>query len=227
MGIAGRRRSDAGAHRHRPFSHNERSPLPALAFDERDDFGEGRAGGEDLAYAQPLELGGIVGRNRPAAEKHDVARVLLAQLFDDQREERHVGAGEDREADPVGVFLDRGLDDLFGGLKEPGVDHFHPRVAQCARYHLGATVVSVESGFGDDDAERAFGAHDSRPSRSRSRLSSRASFNIVRTTSRVVRTSRPNTRDRRTQGIFSMVRRTTTAPARSPRQNTARSVYRP
>ncbi len=75
-----------------------------------------------------------------------------AQLFDDQWEERHVRAGENREADAVGILLNRGLDDLLGRLKEAGVDDLHSRVAQRACDHFGAAVVPVETGFSDDDA---------------------------------------------------------------------------
>ena len=77
---------------------------------------------------------------------------LRAQTVHDPRHERHVGAREDRDSDRVGVFLDRRLDDLLGGLMEAGIDHLHAGVAQGARDDLGAAVVSIEAGLGDDDA---------------------------------------------------------------------------
>ena len=67
--------------------------------------------------------------------------------------ERHVGAGEDRQADRVGVLLDDGLDDLLGRLVQPGVDDLHARVAQRPGDDLRAAVVPVEAGLGDDDAD--------------------------------------------------------------------------
>ena len=48
--------------------------------------------------------------------------------FEDPGDERHVCTGEDRDADGVGVLLDRGLDDLLRRLVQAGVDHFHAGV---------------------------------------------------------------------------------------------------
>jgi hypothetical protein len=39
-----------------------------------------------------------------------------------------VRAGQDRDADRVGVLLDRGLDDLLRRLVEAGVDDLHPGI---------------------------------------------------------------------------------------------------
>ena len=49
----------------------------------------------------------------PHRDDH-VVGALFAQQLDDAGHERHVGAGEDREADRVGVLLDHGLGDLLG-----------------------------------------------------------------------------------------------------------------
>ena len=49
----------------------------------------------------------------PPDGHHHVIGVLLAQQLDDARHQRHVGAGQDREADRVGVLLQHGLDDLL------------------------------------------------------------------------------------------------------------------
>ena len=43
--------------------------------------------------------------------------------------------------------------DLLRGLPQPGVDHFHARVAQRAGDHLGATIVAVEPRLRDDDSD--------------------------------------------------------------------------
>ena len=61
-------------------------------------------------------------------------------------------AREDRDPDGVGILLDRRLDDLLGGLMEAGVDHLHARVAEGAGDDLGAAVVPVETGLGDNHA---------------------------------------------------------------------------
>ena len=74
----------------------------------------------------------------------------LAQQLDEPGEQRHVRAGQHREADGVGVLLDRGLDDLLRRLVQAGVDDLHAGVAQRAGDDLGAAVVPVEAGLGDD-----------------------------------------------------------------------------
>ena len=78
-----------------------------------------------------------------------------AQELDDLGDQRHVGAGEDREADRVGVLLDHGRGDLLGRLVQAGVDDLHAGVAERAGDDLGAAVVAVEAGLGDDDADLA------------------------------------------------------------------------
>src|SRR5436190_17224131 len=74
------------------------------------------AGGEHLGHAELLELGYVLGRDRAAHRDEHVLDSLLAQQLDHAWHERHVGAGEDRQADRVGVLLDDGLHDLCGGL---------------------------------------------------------------------------------------------------------------
>ena len=59
-----------------------------------------------------------------------------------------------READRVGVLLDRGLGDLLGRLVQPGVDDLEPRIAERAGHDLGAAVVPVEPGLRDDHSIR-------------------------------------------------------------------------
>ena len=74
------------------------------------------------------------------------------------REQRHVRAGQDRQADRVGVLLDGGLDDLLGRLVQAGVDDLDAGVAQRAGDHLRAAVVPVEARLGDDHPD-AFVRH--------------------------------------------------------------------
>ncbi len=52
-------------------------------------------------------------------------------------------AGEDRKADHVDVFLQRGVRDHLGRLAQAGIDHFHPGIPQRAGDDLGAPVVPV------------------------------------------------------------------------------------
>ena len=42
----------------------------------------------------------------------------------------HVRAGQDRQADDVGIFLQRGADDLLRRLAQAGVDDLHAGIAQ-------------------------------------------------------------------------------------------------
>src|SRR5215211_5650342 len=84
--------------------------------DPVDDRLGGRAGGEDLRDAEPLQLDDVGLRHDAAAEHHDVLGAPFPQQFQDAGEEGHVCAGEHRESDAVGVLLDRGLHDLLRGL---------------------------------------------------------------------------------------------------------------
>ena len=68
-------------------------------------------------------------------------------------------AGENRQADGVDIFLHRRGDDLLGRLTQSRVDHFHPRVAQCAGDDFRAAIVSVQAGLGDQHADLLL-AHD-------------------------------------------------------------------
>ena len=96
----------------------------------------------------------------PPKTTMSVAFCLLEQL-EHPAELRHVRAGQDGQPDRVGVFLQRRGDDLLRRLVQPGVDDLDSGVAQRTRHDLGAAVVPVQAGLGDDDPDLA---HDSRPS---------------------------------------------------------------
>src|SRR4051812_34294940 len=113
---------------------------------------------EELGDADLLELGDVGVGDDAAAEHHDLAQAPLPQELHHAREERHVGAREQRQADGVGVLLQDGLRDLLGRLVQPGVDHLEPTVAQCPGDDLGAAIVTVEAGFRDDDSVPALHA---------------------------------------------------------------------
>ena len=112
-----------------------------------------RAGREHLGDALALQLRGVLGRDRAADDDEHVLGAVLAQAVEDLRHERHVRAGEDRDADGVGVLLHRRLDDLLGRLVQAGVDHLHAGVAERAGDDLRAAIVSVETGLRDDDSD--------------------------------------------------------------------------
>ena len=126
----------------------------AATFDRRNSTISpvGAPGVKTAATPLLLQLLGVLGRNRPAEHDQHVLGTVLAQPVEDARDERHVRAREDRDADRVRVLLDRGLDDLLRCLVEAGVDHLHTRVAERPGDDLGAAVVSVEAGLGDDHA---------------------------------------------------------------------------
>ena len=73
-----------------------------------------------------------------------------------------MGAREHRQADRVGVLLQRGLGHLLGGLVQAGVDDLEPGVAQRPGDDLDPPVVAVEPGLGDDDSIGAQHARDTK-----------------------------------------------------------------
>ena len=79
-------------------------------------------------------------------------RPRAAQLLHDPREQRQVGARQQRQPDGVGVLLQHRLGDLLGRLVQAGVDDLEPGVAQRPRDRSCAPVVAVETGLGHDDA---------------------------------------------------------------------------
>src|SRR5687768_14337379 len=126
-------------------------PLPDVV----DDRLRSRAGAEEAAAAHFLELGHVLPADDPAAGQEDPFHPLLAHELEDAREERHVGARQDRQRDHVDVFLERGLDDLLGRLVEPRVDDLHPRVPEGRRDHLRSAIVPVQAGLADQHADLA------------------------------------------------------------------------
>ena len=116
---------------------------------------ERRAGREDPGDAQRFEPGDVVVGDDPADQQQHVLAALGLEEVDDARDEHEVGTREQREPEGVGVFLDDRLDDLLGRLVQTGVDDFEARVAQGAGDDLGAAVVPVKTGLGDDDSVRA------------------------------------------------------------------------
>jgi hypothetical protein len=56
--------------------------------------------------------------------------------------------GHDRKSYHVHGFLDRGLHDHFNGLVKSGVDNFHSCIFESMSYHFGASVMTVQTGFG-------------------------------------------------------------------------------
>jgi epoxide hydrolase-like predicted phosphatase len=115
-----------------------------------DDLLGGGAGGEDGGDPGRPELVEVVVGNDPANDDRDVA-AALANLVDDERGERHVGAGEHGQPDRVDVLVDRSGGDRLGRLEQPGVDDLVPGVAQDPGDNFDPPVVAVEADLGDQD----------------------------------------------------------------------------
>src|SRR4030066_99445 len=90
-----------------PWNSRRSTPLLRnVLFHPAHDVGERRARGEDLGQTLLFEDGDGVLRDGAAAEHHDVAGVALPQDFGHPWEQRHVGAGEQGEADSTHVLLE-------------------------------------------------------------------------------------------------------------------------
>ena len=114
----------------------------------------GAPGVKTSRHAQPLELVGVLRRDRAADDDEDITRVVLAETLYDPRHQRHVRARENRDPDRVRVLLDRGLDDLLRRLVEARVDDLHAGVAQRPRDDLRSPIVPVQPGLRDHDPNR-------------------------------------------------------------------------
>ena len=80
------------------------------------------------------------------------SRPCSLQQLAHAREQRHVRAAQDRQADDVDVFLDGGGGDHLRRLVQSGIDDFHAGVAERGGDDLGAAIVSVEAGLGNEYA---------------------------------------------------------------------------
>ena len=116
-------------------------------FVDRDERG---AGGKELGDTDLFELGDIGDGDDSTAEHHHFIESPLPEELEDTGKERHVRAGEQREADGIGIFLQGGLGDLLRRLVQTGVDHLEAAVSEGAGDDLGTAVVTVQTRFGDD-----------------------------------------------------------------------------
>jgi Zn-dependent protease with chaperone function len=121
------------------------------------DLRDRRAGAEDLGDARRAQGLDVVVRDDPADRDQDVAHAAFGEQLHDPRHQRHVGTRQDGQADHVDVLLERCRGDHLGRLAEAGVDDLEPFVAQAAGEDLGAAIVAVEAGLGDEHLERAIG----------------------------------------------------------------------
>ena len=120
----------------------------------RDDLPDRRAHAVDGAHAQAGQGRDVLGRDRAPDHQRDVIHPGRLLCLADLPGQRDVHAGQDRDADHVGVLgLGRG-DDLPGGLAQPEVDDLGAGVAQRHRDDLHAAVMAVQPRFGQHDSHR-------------------------------------------------------------------------
>ena len=98
-----------------------------------------------------MSRGGIVPPTNTAISSPQPAALSPAITF---AVNGRCAPGQDTQPDRVDILVDRGVDDLLGAAAKPGVDHFHPGVAQRVDDNLGAAVVTVEARLGDHHANR-------------------------------------------------------------------------
>ena len=129
-------------------------------------------------WSAPMSSGGMI----PPPVTSTSGRPMDSRRCAHPGEERHVRAGENREAHDIHVFLHRRGGDHLRRLVQAGVDHLHAGVAQRGGHDLGAAVVSVEPGLGDEHTDRArqragwWSYHLNRSRAARPRTDARASL---------------------------------------------------
>src|SRR6185295_20296157 len=99
---------------------------------------------------QFFELGDVGLRHDAPDDDRDVD-AASACFVDDEGRECHVRTRQHRQPDRVDIFVDSGCGDGRRCLKQAGVDHFVPGIAQDAGDDLDATIVTVETDLGDQD----------------------------------------------------------------------------
>lgn len=97
-------------------------------------------------------------RNDPATEYDDIRRVTIRQLVDHLWEEGVVCTRKRRKTNCIDIFLNCSLRYLRWCLMQTRIDHLEPGVAEGTSNDFGAAIVSVETGFGDEDSS----GHDRR-----------------------------------------------------------------
>jgi len=104
---------------------------------------------KNRGHSQPFQLRGIFIRYDAAYDDQYVGQLLLFKTFHHARHDGVVRSGKNGQADDLHIFLKRGIDDHFRGLPETSIDNLHTGIPQRSSDYLGAPVVSVEAGFGD------------------------------------------------------------------------------
>ncbi len=122
-------------------------------------------GPSDRSHAQcSSSLGTSSSGMMPPIITPTCSRPFSPQFVHQRRDERHVGAAQQADAQPVGVFVQGRLHDCFDRLPEAGIDHVKARIAQATSDDLHAAVVSVETDLRQHHPRRRrICGHDSPP----------------------------------------------------------------
>src|SRR5215470_7716932 len=124
--------------------------------DEINDVLGGGARKEDFSDTGFFQRGNVGFGDDTADEDGDVVHAFFVKELHQLRAEGVVGAGKDGEADDVDVFLGGGGGDHLRGLAKASVNDFHAGVAEGAGDDLGAAVVAVEAGLGNQHSDFLF-----------------------------------------------------------------------
>jgi len=109
-------------------------------------------GGIDRHDAEPLQPFVVCRGNRPSDEYLNVFTTVLAQVVDRRRDKRIVAAGEDAEAERIGILVDHHARDIFRGLPESRINDVRARVPERQSDDFCAGIVPVEARLRDDDS---------------------------------------------------------------------------
>jgi hypothetical protein len=114
-----------------------------------------RSGEENPLHADLLEPGDVDVRDDPADHHQDIVEPFFFQKLHQPWRDVVVGARQDRQADDVGVLLQRGRGNLLRRLPQAGVDDFHAGIAKRPGDHFGAAIVPVEARLRDHHSQFA------------------------------------------------------------------------
>src|SRR5438552_13676564 len=122
-----------------------------IPLERLDDVGQRRAHRKHAAHSERTERVDVTRRDDAADDDAHVVGTLGAEAFEHASRQRYVGAGQDREPDDVHVLLHGFGDDLLWRALEARVHDLEAGVAQRLHHDLGAAIVAIESGLGDQD----------------------------------------------------------------------------
>ena len=133
---------------HRSGPHRSRAHVGP---DPLDDLLRRRARREDLAtprcFSSAMSSGGMM-----PPPKMTTSPTPFCFSTSITAAKSHMRTGQDAQPDRVDILLQRRFGDHLRRLMQAGVDDFDARVAQGTRNDLGAAIVPVQPGLGDEYA---------------------------------------------------------------------------